>query len=291
MNELVWSTARFDISLATPKVMGIVNLTPDSFSDGGVLDTNAGIARAAQALKDGADILDLGAESTRPGATPLAQADEMARLLPVLKAVLAWGVPVSVDTYKPAVMRAALDMGADIINDVWALRWRDADGKNTDTGVSVVAAHARCGVCLMHMHGTPETMQTHPMSEAAHAMPGAVAGFLIERAESLLTQGVNPERIALDPGIGFGKTVAQNFALLPGQQALRALGFPVVAGWSRKSSLGKITDREPADRVYASVAAATIAMGYGANILRVHDVAATCDAVKVWTASNAQCQR
>jgi dihydropteroate synthase len=262
--------------------MAIVNLTPDSFSDGGVSDVQDGIQRAAEALEAGADILDLGAESTRPGAIPLSESDELDRLLPVLKVAVKWQIPISVDTYKPSVMRAALDAGADIINDIWALRWRDASGLNGET---IVAAHPSCGVCLMHMHGEPLTMQVNPMSEPPATMPAAVASFLMARAETLLVHGVAGERIVVDPGIGFGKTVAQNYALLPGQQALSALGFPVLAGWSRKSALGAVTGRTVDERLSASVAASTIALTHGASVLRVHDVAATRDAVRVWLAS------
>ena len=277
-----WQTSRFRIGLSEPKVMAIVNLTPDSFSDGGVSDAQDGIKRAAEALEAGADILDLGAESTRPGAIPLSESDELDRLLPVLKVAVKWQIPISVDTYKPSVMRAALDTGADIINDIWALRWRDASGLNGET---IVAAHPSCGVCLMHMHGEPLTMQVNPMSEPPATMPAAVASFLMARAETLLVHGVAGERIVVDPGIGFGKTVAQNYALLPGQQALSALGFPVLAGWSRKSALGAVTGRTVDERLSASVAASTIALTHGASVLRVHDVAATRDAVRVWLAS------
>lgn len=277
-----WQTSRFRIGLSEPKVMAIVNLTPDSFSDGGVSDAQDGIKRAAEALEAGADILDLGAESTRPGAIPLSESDELDRLLPVLKVAVKWQIPISVDTYKPSVMRAALDTGADIINDIWALRWRDASGLNGET---IVAAHPSCGVCLMHMHGEPLTMQVNPMSEPPATMPAAVASFLMARAETLLVHGVAGERIVVDPGIGFGKTVAQNYALLPGQQALSALGFPVLAGWSRKSALGAVTGRTVDERLSASVAASTIALTHGASVLRVHDVAGTRDAVRVWLAS------
>jgi dihydropteroate synthase len=188
---------------------------------------------------------------------------------------VALGVPVSVDTYKPEVMRAVLDAGADVINDIWALRQGDA--------LAVVAAHPRCGVCLMHMHRDPQTMQVAPM---AGDVVGPVAGFLSERASALTTSGVAAERIVLDPGIGFGKTVAQNFSLLAHQPALLALGYPLLAGWSRKSSLGHVTGREvPAERVAASVAAALLAVERGARVVRVHDVRETVDALKVWRAS------
>jgi dihydropteroate synthase len=200
--------------------------------------------------------------------------EELARVLPVVKGALAWGVPISVDTYKPEVMRAALNAGADIINDVWALRQAGA--------LNVVAAHPSCGVCLMHMHREPQTMQTEPM---VGAVVPQVAGFLQARVQAVLLSGVASERIVLDPGIGFGKTVEQNFALLAHQDALSRLGWPLLAGWSRKSSLGAVTGQAvAADRVAASVAAAVLALERGARVLRVHDVAATVQAVAVWCA-------
>lgn len=271
-----WVTSRFDVDLAMPQVMGIVNVTPDSFSDGGRHATTvAALRHCEQLLKDGAHMLDIGGESTRPGSPAVGLEEELARVLPVVQAAVALGVPVSVDTYKPEVMQAVLDTGADVINDIWALRQGGA--------LSVVAAHPRCGVCLMHMHRDPQTMQVAPM---AGDVVGPVAGFLGERASALTTSGVAAERIVLDPGIGFGKTVAQNFSLLAHQPALLALGYPLLAGWSRKSSLGHVTGREvPAERVAASVAAALLAVERGACVVRVHDVRETVDALKVWRAS------
>lgn len=271
-----WVTSRFDVDLALPQVMGIVNVTPDSFSDGGRHATTvAALRHCEQLLKDGAHMLDIGGESTRPGSPAVGLEEELARVLPVVQAAVALGVPVSVDTYKPEVMQAVLDAGADVINDIWALRQGGA--------LSVVAAHPRCGVCLMHMHRDPQTMQVAPM---AGDVVGPVAGFLSERASALTTSGVAAERIVLDPGIGFGKTVAQNFSLLAHQPALLALGYSLLAGWSRKSSLGHVTGREvPAERVAASVAAALLAVERGARVVRVHDVRETVDALKVWRAS------
>ena len=271
-----WVTSRFDVDLAMPQVMGIINVTPDSFSDGGRHATTvAALSHCEQLLKDGAHMLDIGGESTRPGSPAVGLEEELARVLPVVQAAVALGVPVSVDTYKPEVMRAVLDAGADVINDIWALRQGGA--------LSVVAAHPRCGVCLMHMHRDPQTMQVAPM---AGDVVGPVVGFLSERASALTTSGVAAERIVLDPGIGFGKTVAQNFSLLAHQPALLALGYPLLAGWSRKSSLGYVTGREvPAERVAASVAAALLAVERGARVVRVHDVRETVDALKVWRAS------
>lgn len=275
-----WQTTRFSIDLSAPVLMGIVNVTPDSFSDGGrFLSPADALKQAEQLVQDGAGILDVGAESTRPGAPPLSLKDELDRLVPVLRELVTWQVPVSVDTYKPEVMQACLDLGVDIINDVWALRRAGADGLSGET---VVARHGRCGVCLMHMHLEPRSMQIAPMEGDAVAQ---VVAFLAERAERLRSLGVAPARLMLDYGIGFGKTVAQNFALLARQREVLALGHPLLAGWSRKSSLGRITGREsPQDRVLASVTAAVLAAERGARVLRVHDVAQTAEALKVWQA-------
>jgi len=270
-----WQTTRFHIDLSQPKVMGIVNVTPDSFSDGGQhAGTAAALRHCEQMLRDGAHILDIGGESTRPGSPAVPLAEELARVLPVVREAVRLGVPLSVDTYKPEVMRAVLEAGADIINDVWALRRGDA--------LQVVVDHLRCGVCLMHMHRDPQTMQGAPMD--GDVLP-AVTAFLAERAGALRAGGVAPERIVLDPGIGFGKTVAQNFSLLARQSELLSAGYPLLAGWSRKSSLAAVTGRErPADRVAASVAAALLAVERGARVVRVHDVRETVDALKVWQA-------
>lgn len=271
-----WLTSRFDLDLSTPQVMGIVNVTPDSFSDGGRHATTAAALRhCEQLLKDGAHMLDIGGESTRPGSPAVGLVEELARVLPVVQGAVTLGVPVSVDTYKPEVMRAVLDAGADVVNDIWALRQGDA--------LAVIASHPRCGVCLMHMHRDPQTMQVAPMEGE---VVNQVGDFLRERAEALTALGVTVERIVLDPGIGFGKTVAQNFSLLARQQPLLALGYPLLAGWSRKSSLGQVTGREvPAERVSASVAAALLSVDRGARVVRVHDVRETVDALKVWQAS------
>ena len=278
-----WQTSRTRIDLARPQVMGIVNVTPDSFSDGGQhASTRAALAHCEALIAQGANILDIGAESTRPGAQALSQAQELERLLPVLRAAVTLGVPISVDTYKPGVMQAALDMGADIINDIWALRWVDsADGR---TGAQVVAQHPRCGVCLMHMHGNPQTMQVSPM-EGDILTP--VRDFLSQAAQALVAQGVDAARICIDPGIGFGKTVAQNFSLLARQNELLASGFALLAGWSRKSSLGAVTGAAADDRVVASAVAATLAVQNGARIVRVHDVQATVQALRVLSATQA----
>lgn len=276
---MIWQTSRFDIDLQRPRVMGIVNVTPDSFSDGGRHSSaSAALAHAEQLLREGADILDIGGESTRPGAPVVSLDEELARVLPVVQGAMAWGVPISVDTYKAEVMRAVLDAGADIVNDVWALRQVGA--------LDAVAVHPRCGVCLMHMHREPQTMQTEPMVGDVVAQ---VAAFLQARAQAVQAAGVASERIVLDPGIGFGKTVEQNFALLAHQSALVGLGWPLLAGWSRKSSLGAVTGQSvAADRVTASLAAAVLALERGARVLRVHDVAATVQGAAVWRAAQAR---
>ncbi|MDO9135078.1 dihydropteroate synthase [Hydrogenophaga sp.] len=270
-----WQTTRFDIDLSSPQVMGIVNVTPDSFSDGGQhAGTSAALKHCEQLLRDGAHMLDIGGESTRPGSPAVPLDEELARVLPVVREALKLGVPLSVDTYKPEVMQATLDTGADIVNDIWALRRGHA--------LDVIASHSRCGVCLMHMHRDPQTMQVAPME--GDVLP-SVAAFLRERAETLTARGVAHERIVLDAGVGFGKTVAQNFSLLARQSELMALGWPLLAGWSRKSSLGAATGREvPAERVAASVAAALLSVERGARVVRVHDVRETVDALKVWQA-------
>ena len=267
-----WKTTRFEIDLSTPKVMGIVNVTPDSFSDGNQhANLTSALKHCELLLKQGAHILDIGGESTRPGAKQVSLEEELQRVLPVVKEAMRLNVPLSVDTYKPEVMQAVLDLGADIINDIWALRQKGA--------LEVVAMHPSCGVCLMHMHAQPLDMQVHPMEGLA--MP-TVVSFLQARAQALLASGVAKERIALDPGIGFGKTVAQNFELLAHQSQVVNLGYPLLVGWSRKSSLGAVTGCEVDDRLVPSVAAALLAVERGARVVRVHDVQATVQALAVW---------
>ena len=279
-----WKTTRFDIDLSRPRIMGIVNVTPDSFSDGGQhADTASALRHAEQLLREGADLLDIGGESTRPGSPALPLHEELARVLPLLREAVKLGVPISVDTYKPEVMAAALDAGADIINDIWALRRASESGGAS--ALDVVGAHPSCGVCLMHMHRDPQSMQTAPME--GDAVP-QVRGFLRQAATALQARGVSASRIVLDPGIGFGKTVAQNFALLARQAELLADGYPLLVGWSRKSSLGKALQGEapaplpPAQRMIGSVAAALMAVERGARIVRVHDVRETAEALKVF---------
>jgi dihydropteroate synthase len=268
-----WTTTRHTIDLTRPRVMGIVNVTPDSFSDGGRLEAAAAIAHAEALVREGADLLDLGAESTRPGAEPVPADEEWRRLAPVLQAALTLGVPVSIDTMKPAVMRRALDAGADIVNDIAALREPGA--------VQALSAHPRAGVCLMHMQGEPRSMQRAPHYADVVA---EVQTFLRERIETCVTAGIVRSRLVVDPGYGFGKTPAHNLRLLAHQAELQALQVPVLAGWSRKSTLGAVTGRAVDERLAASVAAALIAVQRGARIVRVHDVAATVDVLRVWQA-------
>ena len=275
---MLWQTSRFDLDLTTCRVMGIVNVTPDSFSDGGQhASTAAALRHCEQLLNEGADMLDIGGESTRPGSPALPLQEELLRVLPVLREAVRLGVPISVDTYKPQVMQAALDLGADIVNDIWALRQTGA--------AQVVAAHPRCGLCLMHMHRDPQTMQTSPMQ--GDVVP-QVLTFLELQAQYLEALGIEKSRIAIDPGIGFGKTVQQNFALLARQRELLALGYPVLAGWSRKSSLGAVTGLPVQERLGASVAAALLAVQQGARIVRVHDVRDTVGALATWRAMQEQ---
>lgn len=274
---MIWQTARFAIDLSRPRVMGIVNVTPDSFSDGGAhAEAASALAHCERLLAEGADILDIGGESTRPGAGTPDLAEELRRVLPVVRGAVALGCPVSVDTSRPEVMRAVLDLGADIVNDVRALQRPGA--------VEALASHPRAGVCLMHMRGEPGTMQA---DTAYGDVVVEVRDFLLERAAVLLAAGIAHERVVLDPGIGFAKTPDQNLALLARQRELVVTGHPVLAGWSRKSTLGVITGRPVGERLAASVAAALAAVHQGASIVRVHDVAATVDAIKVWRAAMA----
>ena len=261
---------RFQLDLSRPRVMAIVNLTPDSFSGDGVgSDLAAALARAEAALEAGADILDLGAESTRPGSDPVSEAVEIARIVPVVRALAEWRVPISVDTLKPAVMHAALEAGADLINDVNGFR---------APGAVEAVRDGDAALCVMHMQGEPRTMQADPQYRD---VVGEVAAFLDERVAILCAAGVARERIVLDPGFGFGKTLAHNLTLFAHMDRLGSAGLPVLAGVSRKSMLGAITGRPVDQRLGASVAAALLAVQKGARIVRVHDVADTVDALKV----------
>jgi len=274
----LWRTTRFELDLTYPLVMGIVNVTPDSFSDGGhYANSVAAISHAETLVEEGAHILDLGAESTRPGATSLNADQEWQRLEPVLKQVMKWDIPVSVDTYHPQTMQKALDLGVDIINDVWAFR---------QIGALQAVASSGCGMCVMHMHGEPETMQLHPMT-------GSVMDELnvfFQRQLALIDEaGIDQCRVVLDPGIGFGKSVDQNFEILRKQSVLLHLRRPIMVGWSNKSSLGAVSGLPVDQRLVPSVVAAVLAVEREARILRVHAVAQTVAALSVWKADAGIC--
>ncbi len=270
-----WQTTRFRLDLGRPLVMGIVNVTPDSFSDGGhFIDTGAARSHCDRLLSEGADILDIGGESTRPGAQSPSVDEEIARVLPVLRHALTLGVPVSVDTSRAEVIDAVLGAGADIINDVRALRAPGA--------LAAVARHPAVGVCLMHMQGEPGSMQDAPRYDD---VVDEVTAFLRQRCEAANAAGIDAERIVIDPGIGFGKRPEQNLALLARQAELLKLGQPLMVGWSRKSTLGHITGKPVGERLAASLAAALASALNGARILRVHDVGPTVDALRVWQAA------
>jgi dihydropteroate synthase len=261
------------LDLTVPRVMGIVNVTPDSFYDGGTYArTEQALAHARQMVADGADIVDIGGESTRPGAHPVSEAEELARVMPLVAGLASENVIVSVDTRKPGVMRAALDAGATMINDVCALRERGS--------LEAVAASG-AAVCLMHMQGDPRTMQTEPRyDDVVHD----VRDFLIERALSCEAAGIARERIVIDPGLGFGKTRAHNLALLRALPVLAGTGYALLVGVSRKATIGQLTGRAPDARLAGSLAAALAAVARGARIVRVHDVRETVDALKIWQA-------
>ncbi len=264
---------RFELSLERPLIMGVVNVTPDSFSDGAAhFQADEAIAHGRALMAQGADILDIGGESTRPGADPVPAEQELARILPVIEALRDAGVPLSVDTFKPEVMRRVLDAGADMINDIHAFRRE---------GALQAVAQSRCGLCAMHMQGEPKTMQASPRYDD---IVGEVGLFLRQRAAALLAAGVSKQRIVLDPGFGFGKTAEQNYVLLRRLADIDVQGYPWLIGLSRKSMIGHVTGGAPAERVPGSIAAALAGLARGARILRVHDVAATASAVKVWRA-------
>lgn len=262
---------KFILDLSRPLVMGIVNVTPDSFSDGGRHGTTA-IIHAQQLIAEGADIVDIGGESTRPGAEPVGVQQELDRVMPVIEALR--GVPVSIDTFKPEVMAAAIAAGASMVNDINALQ---------DAAAMQIVAAAQVAVCLMHKQGNPQTMQLQPEYDDVVA---EVSTFLRERVAVAEAAGIARQRIVIDPGFGFGKTLGHNLALLRGLNELTEAGVPVLAGLSRKSMLGALTGQDVSQRMAASVAAALISVQRGAAIVRVHDVRATVDALKVWNAIN-----
>ena len=274
---MILHCGKFHLDLAHPKVMGIINVTPDSFSDGGrYVSSAAAIEHAQQLIADGADLLDIGGESTRPGAAEVSEQEELDRVLPVIEGLRGCEVPLSIDTWKPGVMRAALKAGASLVNDVNALQAR---------GALQAVADSDAAVCLMHKQGTPQTMQQQPRYADVVA---EVCGFLRARIAAAETAGIARARIVIDPGFGFGKALTHNLDLLRHLDALRALGVPVLAGLSRKSMLGALTGRAVDDRVAASVAAALLAVQRGAAIVRVHDVRETVDALKVLMAVNSE---
>lgn len=265
----------FRLALNRPLIMGIINCTPDSFSGDGVgVDAARAVEQGRALIEEGADILDIGGESSRPGALPVSEDEELRRVVPVIAALRDAGVPLSVDTVKPGVMRQALAAGASMINDINALR---------APGALEEAARSDAAVCLMHMQGTPQSMQDDPHYAD---VVGEVVGFLAERVEAVRAAGIADERIVLDPGFGFGKSAQHNLTLLRRLDAFEVLGFPLLVGLSRKSVLGKLTGRKVTERVPASVAAALVAVAKGARIVRVHDVSATRDALAVWRVAN-----
>ena len=278
MTQPTWQAGRFRIDLSAPKIMGIVNLTPDSFSDGGTYSRSAraALAHAERLLAEGAHILDIGGESTRPGAAHVSPEEEWVRLQPVVEEIAKWNVPLSVDTRRSAIMQRLLGDGlSDIINDISALEDNGA--------IELLAAHPDIGICLMHMQGLPETMQNNPQYQDVVA---EVAGYLKARAQACRAAGIRSERIVLDPGIGFGKNLQHNIQLMRHLPDLKTqTGLPLLVGVSRKRMIGEITgEADPAQRIHGSVAAALYAAERGAAILRVHDVKATADALKVWQA-------
>ena len=272
-----WRCGRFLFDFTKrqyPIVMGILNATPDSFSDGGKFRTpQDAIAQAERMIANGVDLIDIGGESTRPGAEPVALQEELDRVLPVIEVLKHCGVALSIDTYKAETMRQALNAGVDCVNDVWALRQEGA--------VNAILENTHCGIVLMHMQRNPQTMQFDPEYQDVIA---DVSLFLQERAQVLMTVGIEANRIAIDPGFGFGKSLEHNLNLLKNFATFSKLGYPVLAGLSRKSMLGKITGKDTNERVASSVAAAIMAADRGARIVRVHDVPETVDAIKLWGA-------
>lgn len=271
---MIFDCGQFQLDLTTPQVMGIVNVTPDSFSDGGQFaSSHLAIDHALKLIKEGASILDIGGESTRPNATPVSLQEELDRVLPVIEGLVKQiAIPISIDTYKPQIMQAAIAAGASIVNDVRALQ---------EEGALDIVAKSNVGVCLMHMQGTPQTMQIDPHYQDVVA---DVKAFLQARLEASIHAGCRASQIVLDPGFGFGKTRAHNIALIQQLDSFKALGQPLLVGLSRKSVLGQMTGNDVDARLYASVAASVIAAQKGANILRVHDVKATVEALKVVSA-------
>ncbi len=271
---MIFDCGKFQLDLTTPRVMGIVNVTPDSFSDGGkYAATNLAIAHALKLVEEGASILDIGGESTRPNATPVSLQQELDRVIPVIEALVNQiNIPISIDTYKPQVMQAAIAAGASMVNDVRALQ---------EPGALKVVANANVGVCLMHMQGKPQTMQLNPQY---NNVVEEVKAFLKVRLQASIHAGCRASNILLDPGFGFGKTREHNITLIRELESFAELGQPLLVGLSRKSILGQVTGNDVDARLYASIAASVIAAMKGAKILRVHDVKATVEALKVVSA-------
>lgn len=276
---MIFICGKFQLNLITPQVMGIVNVTPDSFSDGGKFSqANIAVAHALELVKEGAAILDIGGESTRPNAIPVSLQEELDRVIPVIEALVnefkakQVNIPISIDTYKPAVMQAAIDAGASMVNDVRALQ---------EAGALEVVAKSKVGVCLMHMQGTPQTMQVNPQY---NDVINDISAFLQARLQATIDAGVPASRILLDPGFGFGKTREHNITLIQQLESFANLGQPLLVGLSRKSILGQVTGNDVDARLYASIAASVIAAQKGAKILRVHDVGATVEALKIISA-------
>lgn len=272
MNSSVVQCGRFQLDLTQPKIMAIVNVTTDSFSGDGNPALDAAIRAAERAVEEGAEILDIGGESSRPGATPVPEQQELDRVVPLVEALSGLGVPLSVDTVKPTVMREAIRVGADLINDIAAFRLPGAVDAVCDSAVAL---------CVMHMQGEPGTMQCSP--QYANVVE-EVEAFLDERVRTLLERGVARDRILLDPGFGFGKTVEHNLMLLRQLERLGDRGYPLLVGMSRKSMLGAVTGRDVGERVVAGAAAALIAVQNGARVVRTHDVGATRDVLRLWNA-------
>ena len=272
-----WRCGRFLFDFSKrqrPIVMGILNATPDSFSDGGKFRTpKDAIAQAELMIKNGVDLIDIGGESTRPGAEPVSLQEELDRVMPVIESLRDCGVPLSIDTYKAQTMRQALSAGVDCVNDIWALR--------QEGSIEAVLESSQCGIVLMHMQRDPLTMQFNPEYSDVVA---EVMQFLQERASLLLSKGVDQSRIAIDPGFGFGKSLEHNLEMLNKFASFSSLGYPVLAGISRKSMIGKVTGKDTNERVAPSIAAAIMAAYRGARIVRVHDVPETVDALKLWEA-------
>ena len=271
---MIFNCGTFQLDLTSPCVMGIVNVTPDSFSDGGQFAaTNLAIEHALKLVEEGAAILDIGGESTRPNATPVGLQEELDRVIPVIEALVSQvNIPISIDTYKPQVMQAAIEAGASIVNDVRALQ---------EEGALQVVAKSNAGVCLMHMQGIPANMQDNPQYDN---VVDDVIAFLQARLQASIHAGIAKNCILLDPGFGFGKTRAHNITLIQQLESFTALGQPLLVGLSRKSVLGQMTGNDVDARLYASIAASVIAAMKGAKILRVHDVKATVEALKVVSA-------